>query len=320
MTCVFFGRKGRKIIYSRFGLGWDEWLLEENRRRRRDTGPSTPWLTVPAVSSLRKTRLEFESEKQSGDAGGVLGGWRGFGLAAEDEAAAFAALVGGVVNLLPEADEVVDGGDDGDDGHPVDGGDGDEVDADDVASAEVREPDPVVPAVSQDGGDDGDDLDDGLELADLAGFDGEAFGGGDGAQPGDEELAADDEDGDPWLDDAGVVADEDDVAGGDKELVCQWVEEHAHGGDLVAAAGEVAVEAIGDAGKDEDETGDDLLLAAAEAGGAVAPPGEGGREDPDEQRNAGNAAHRDGVGQVHERVLRGTGVVGVRGADTSILP
>src|SRR5207302_9184328 len=137
----------------------------------------------------------------SGDAGGVLGGGRGlgFGLAAEDEAAAFAAGVGGVVDLLPEGDEVVDRGDDGDDGHPVDSSDRDEEDADNEAAAQVGEPDPVVPAVGQDGGDDGDDLDDGLELADLAGFDGEAFGGGDGAEAGDEELAADDQDCEPWL-------------------------------------------------------------------------------------------------------------------------
>jgi hypothetical protein len=241
----------------------------------------------------------------SGDAGGVLGGGRGLGLAAKDEVAAFAAGVGGVVDLLPEADEVVHRGDDGDDGHPVDGGDGDEVDADDEAAPPVGKPDPVVPTVGEDGGDDGDDLDDGLELADLAGFDGEAFGGGDGAQAGDEELAADDKDGDPWLDDVGVVADEDDVAGGDEEFVGERVEQDAHGGDLVAAAGEIAVEAVGDAGEDEDDAGNDLLLAAAEAGGAVALPGEGGRENPDEQRDAGDTAHRDGVGQVHVRVLNG---------------
>ena len=64
----------------------------------------------------------------------------------------------------------------------------------------------------------------------------------------------------------GVVGDEDDVGGGDHELVGEGVEEHAHGGDLVAAAGEIAVEAVGDAGEDEDDAGDDLLLAAAEAG------------------------------------------------------
>jgi hypothetical protein len=233
-----------------------------------------------------------------GDAGGVFGGWCRLRFAAQDEAAAFASLIGGVVNLLPEADKVIDRGDDGYDRHPVDRGDGDEVDADDVAS-----PVPIVPAVGEDGGYDRDDLNDGFEFADLAGFDGEAFGGGDGAQAGDEELAADNEDGDPRLNDAGVVADEDDVAGGDEEFVRQWVEKHAHSGDLVAAAGEIAVEAVGDAGEDEDDAGDDLLLAAAQAGGAVPLPGEDGREDPDEQRNACNAAHRDGVGQIHERVL-----------------
>ena len=71
----------------------------------------------------------------------------------------------------------------------------------------------------------------------------------------------------------GVVADQDDEGGRDHELVGEGVEQHAHGGDLVAAAGEVAVEAVGDAGEDEDDGGDDLLLAAAEAGGAV--PGKG---------------------------------------------
>jgi hypothetical protein len=247
----------------------------------------------------------------------VLGGGRGlgFGLAAKDEAASFAALVGGVVDLLPEADEVVDGRDDGDDGHPIDGGDGDEVNADDVAA-----PVPVIPPVGQDGGHDGDDLDDGFELPDLAGFDGEAFGGGDGAEAGDEELAADDEDGDPGLDDGGVVPDEDDVGGGDQEFIGEGVEEHTHGRDLVAATGEIAVEAVGDAGEDEDDAGDDLLLATAETGSAVALEGEDGREDPDEQRNTGDTAHRDGVGQVHRWFNVARTWVDLRGANTSILP
>jgi hypothetical protein len=159
-----------------------------------------------------------------------------------------------------------------------------------------------------------------MAVADLAGFDGEAFGGGDGAEAGDEELAADNEDGDPGWDDTRVVGDEDDVRGGDEELIGQWVKQHAHGGDLVAAAGEIAVEAVGDAGEDEEDAGDNLLLATAEACGTVAAgEGEGGRKDPDEQRNAGNAAHRDGVGQVH-RFLMAPTWLDVRRADTSILP
>ncbi len=88
----------------------------------------------------------------------------------------------------------------------------------------------------------------------------------------------------------------------------------------MAAAGEVAVETVGDAGEDEDDAGDDLLLAAAEAGGAVALEGKDGREDPDEQRNAGNTAHRDGVGQVHRWFSMARTWMEERGADTSILP
>jgi hypothetical protein len=230
----------------------------------------------------------------------VFDGGDGFFLAAEDGAAAGAGALAGVVDLFPEAYEVVGGRDDGDDGHPVDGGDGDEVDADDVAAVEAGEPEPVVPAVGEDGSDDGDDLDDGLELADLAGFDGEALGGGDGAEAGDEELAADDEHGDPGRDDAGVVGDQDDVGGGDQELVGEGVEEHADGGDLLASAGEIAVEAVGDAGEDEDGGGDELLLATAKADGSV-PAGERERrrEHPDEKGYTGDAAHRDGVGQIH---------------------
>jgi hypothetical protein len=233
----------------------------------------------------------------------MFGGSRGLGFTAQDEAAALATAVGGMVDLLPEADEVVNRGDDGDDGHPVDGGDGDEVDSDDEAAMEVGEQEPVVPAMGEDSSDDRDDLDDGFELADFAGFDGEAFSSGDTAETGDKKLAADDEDSDPGLDDAGVVGDEQDVGGGDHQLVGEWVEKHAHGGDLVASAGEVAVKAVSDAGKDEDDAGDDLLLAAPKAGGAVSLKGKDRREYPDEQRNGCNTAHRDGVGQVHGRFL-----------------
>jgi hypothetical protein len=244
----------------------------------------------------------------------VFGG--GFGFAAEDEASPLAAFVRGVVDLLPEGDEIVGRRDDRDDSHPIDGRNRNEMNTDDETSVEVGEPEPVVPTVGEDGGDDGDDLNDGLQLADLAGFDGEALGGGDRAQTGDEKLAADDEDGDPGLDDAGVVADEDDVGSGDKEFVGQWVEEYPHRGDLMAAAGEVAVETIGDAGQNEDDGGDDLLLTVV----AGPLPGEDGGEYPDEQRHAGDTAHRYGVRQVHGPFcMAAIGVAG-RSTDTSILP
>ena len=145
----------------------------------------------------------------------------------------------------------------------------------------------------EDGGDDGDDLDYGFELAEVAGLDGEAFAGGDGAETADEELAADDEDGDPGLHDVGVVGDQQDEGGGDHELVGEGVEEHAEGGDLAAAAGEEAVEAVGDRGEDEDGGGDEFLLAV----GAV--PGEARGEGPDQQGDACDAGQRYGVGQIH---------------------
>jgi hypothetical protein len=88
----------------------------------------------------------------------------------------------------------------------------------------------------------------------------------------------------------------------------------------MASAGEVAVEAVGDAGKDEDDAGNDLLLAAAQARGAMSLEGKDRREYPDEQRNGGNTAHRDGVGQVHGRYLWRNGGELRALSITSILP
>ena len=88
----------------------------------------------------------------------------------------------------------------------------------------------------------------------------------------------------------------------------------------MSAAGEVAVEAVGDAREDEDDAGDNRLLAAAEARCAMALKWKDRREYPDEQRNAGNSAHRDGVGQVHGPVMTASMDSGSRLADTSILP
>jgi hypothetical protein len=200
--------------------------------------------------------------------------------AGEDEGVvAFAAAGGGVFDAAPERNEVVDGGDDGDERHVVDSDLGDEIDGDDEPS-EMPNP----PAVVKDGNDDRDDLDDGFELADVAGFDGETFRRCDGAESGDEELASNDDDGDPGLDDVRVVLDETDVGGGDEQLVGERVEEHADGGDLAAAAGEVAVDSVGNGEQDEEESGNDLLLAVEAAAREI------GREHPDEDGHREDAA------------------------------
>src|SRR6185437_14113362 len=116
-----------------------------------------------------------------------------------------------------------------------------------------------MPLVGEDSGDDKDDLGDSLELAQLTGLDGEALGRGDRAQAGDQELAANDDDGDPNLDNRGVVSHQRHQGRGDHELVGQRVEKHAHGSDLAALACKVAVEAVCAGGEYEESGGAELL-------------------------------------------------------------
>src|SRR5271166_5267284 len=92
------------------------------------------------------------------------------GFLAPGEHESLAAVVAGVVYLLPEAHKVIDGGDGGDQDSEVDCGDGNPLDGNDE-HAEF----PLEPPVSQNSGDHADNLDDRLELAQVAGLDGETF-------------------------------------------------------------------------------------------------------------------------------------------------
>ena len=88
----------------------------------------------------------------------------------------------------------------------------------------------------------------------------------------------------------------------------------------MAAAGEVAVEAVGDAGEDEDDGGDDLLLAVRRP---VAPwPPVKGKAGESIQMSRGTQAMRLIVMELGRFMdgfcWRSRG--DVRGADTSILP
>jgi hypothetical protein len=215
--------------------------------------------------------------KLSGDAGALT--------ATEDEG--LSAVFGGVIDLRPETDEVVDRGDGGDQHREVDGGDGDPQDGDDD-DAKL----PLIPLMGQDGGDDGDDLGDGFQLAQVAGLNGESLRGGNRTKAGDEELAADDHDGDPDFDDLRVVGDQGDERASNHDFVGDRVEEHAEGGYLGALACQITVKPIGDRGQDEEDGGQLLLLA-------VRLPGKVRRQDPEQQGDHGDPAHRDGVGQIH---------------------
>ena len=55
----------------------------------------------------------------------------------------------------------------------------------------------ICPMMVEDGGDHSENLHKHLQLAQVAGLNGEAFGGGNGPQAADQELAADDDDDHP---------------------------------------------------------------------------------------------------------------------------
>src|SRR5271156_2718819 len=158
---------------------------------------------------------------------------------------------------------------------------------------------PLVPAMREDRRHNGNNLYDRLQLPQIARLDGETLGGGNRAQAADQELPADDEDGNPGLDDVRVVLDERDVGGRNEQLVGKRIEQHAHRCDLSAAAGEGGIDSIRDGNQDQEQRGDNLLLAMPAAMRKMR------REHPDEDGHREDPDHRDGVGQIHE--LRSAG-------------
>ena len=107
-----------------------------------------------------------------------------------------------------------------------------------------------------------EDLDQGVELAEQAGAE-VAQGAGGEEQGGDEqdaEVAAEDQHGDVARDQAHVGEDQEE--GAEQELVGDGVEVLAEGGALGEPAGEQAVEAVAEAG--EDEEGEGEAVAAVE--------------------------------------------------------
>ena len=59
----------------------------------------------------------------------------------------------------------------------------------------------------------------------------------------------------------GIELHQGDEGGGDQQFVGQWVEKHAHGGDLAALAGEIAINAVGDGGGDEQRSRQNFFFA-----------------------------------------------------------
>src|SRR5579862_2744652 len=122
---------------------------------------------------------ECSKSEGSTDSPGLGGGCdiairlrRGHGLSApaQDEGTA-AALYHAPVDLRPEGHKIINRRHQRDTHHEPDREIGDPVDGEDVVAIDW----PFLPAMVEDDGDDGNDLHHHLELAEIAGFDGETF-------------------------------------------------------------------------------------------------------------------------------------------------
>jgi len=151
------------------------------------------------------------------------------------------------IDASPECDEVIHRRQQGYDEHEPDCNARDQLNADDEAE-EI----PLIPAVSENRCYNGDNLQDHFQLAKIARLNGKAFGGGDAAQAGDQELAPEHENNDPRRHEVGGEADEEDESGGNQEFIRHGIKENSYAADLAVLAREVAVKAIGDRGQNKD--------------------------------------------------------------------
>ena len=146
-------------------------------------------------------------------------------------------------------------------------------------------------------GDDGRDLQDGLELPVSVGGEDDPFIDGDGAQPRDHQLTADDQDDDPRFSPAEGA--EHDEHGTDEDLVRQGIKELAHAGDHVVAPGHITVGPVRDGSGNECQRGQHTGHRALEI------------QQHDDERNQQHAQQRQFIRKI-EHILtdRETGLHG----------
>jgi hypothetical protein len=165
---------------------------------------------------------------------------------AKHEGSSSASFCGLAIDLGPESDEIVHGGDDRDSDHEPDGHSCNEIDRDDEI-AEI----PGLPVMVDNRRHYADDLHNHFQLAEIAGLDGKPFGRSDAAQSAYQELTTNDDYRYPGWDDARIELHQRDESRGNHQFVRQRIEQHAHGGHLATFPRQVAIEAIGDGGQDE---------------------------------------------------------------------
>src|ERR1051326_2440437 len=122
------------------------------------------------------------------------------------------------VNLLPEAPEIIHGGDDRNGSHEPDGHLRHQINVkDETEEAQIEVP--AVPADGQHGRHHRDNLYHHLQLAQLARLNREPFRSGNRTQPGNKELPSDDQHHDPYIHDIRHQSQQSDVACSDHQLV-----------------------------------------------------------------------------------------------------
>src|SRR5579859_1539964 len=145
------------------------------------------------------------------------------------------------------------------------------------------------------------DLQDHLGLAQHRGFDGKAFRRSDVTQPEHGEFASDDDDHHPGGDQVHVYQRYE--SGGDEQLVGNWVEQDAQGGDLQAAAGEVAIGPIGGGSEQENGYAENLEVHGNAPEFNI---GAAGQQDNNEERNKENPQQRQCIWKIHQALTRKT--------------
>src|SRR5579862_1937142 len=223
-----------------------------------------------------------------GEAAGLSGGGDIALPAPTENKGATAALHHLPVDLRPEGDEIIQRRYQGQEHHEPDGQTGDPMYREEVRPVNR----PFLPSMIEDHRDDRDDLHQHFEFAEFAGFNGEAFRSCNRSQAAHQKLAADDYDGDPRRNQAGIELHESDESRRNQKLVGQRVKQHSHGGDLAALAGQISVNTVRNRSCDEQRRCQQFLFASRTSKAI-------GGKDPNQQRDAEDAGKRDGIGKIH---------------------
>src|ERR1044071_7937030 len=203
-----------------------------------------------------------------------------------------------LVNLLPEAPEVIDSRNQRDGHHEPNSHSRHKVYVQNEREHSQIEI-PRVPAQGQNRGHHGDNLHHHFQLAQFAGFNGKAFRCTYPPQSADQKFSADNQHHHPYIHDVRAEAQQGDIAGVNHQGVRERVQQHAHGGDLPAAPRQVSIQAVGNRSQDEDagRQHHPQRLFLRTFGAEIRR-----SKDPYDQRDSGNPRKRNVVRQVHREM------------------